>query len=179
MTPLDPQTHAPERRRPVGPYARWFEDFSVGDRIITQGRTVTEVDGSMWSMLTGDLHPLHVDEEAAAAYGLFGARFPAGLLSVALASGLKERLGLFHGTSTAVLEQTVRYRRPVLFGDTIRVEMRVAALEPKPRLGGGVLTLAYEIRKDEDTVCAEGELVLLMALRPGDGAAPTYGMAAT
>lgn len=159
----------------VGPYARWFDDFAVGERFRTQARTVTEADGSTWSGLTGDFHPLHVDAEAAAASGLFGGRFPAGLLAVAIASGLKERLGLFHGTALAVREQTVRYYRPVLFGDTIHVEMTVSELIPKPEKGGGLLTLDYSILKLDGTQCATGQLVLLVSSRPSDSGSPTYG----
>jgi acyl dehydratase len=161
--------------RAIGPYARWFDDFAVGERIVTQGRTITEADGAAWAGLTGDFHPLHVDARAAAAGGLFGERFPAGLMSVAIASGLTERLGIFHGTALAVREQTVRYRAPILFGDTIRVEMEVAELRPRPEKGGGVIVLHYAIVKDEDTRCADGDLVLLLAARPSDGGQPTYG----
>jgi acyl dehydratase len=161
--------------RPIGPAVRWFDDFAIGDRIVTQRRTIVEADGAAWAGLTGDFHPLHVDAEAAAG-NLFGARFPAGLMSVAIASGLTERLGLFHGSALAVREQTVRYHAPIRFGDTIRVEMEVAELRPRPEKSGGVLVLHYAIVKDGDTRCADGELVLLMASRPAAGASATYGL---
>jgi acyl dehydratase len=158
----------------IGPYARWLEDFRLGETIVTQGRTITETDGAIWAGLSGDLHPLHVDAEAAAATGMFGERFPPGLMTIAIASGLKERLGMFHGTALAVLAQSVRYREPVLFGDTIRVSMRVDAIDPRPDKHRGKLTLYYEVMKGESTVCSEGELSLIMLMRQDD-AHPTYG----
>jgi len=42
---------------------RYFEEFTVGERFVTQGRTVTETDIVAFAALTGDYDPLHVDAE--------------------------------------------------------------------------------------------------------------------
>ncbi|MCZ7526662.1 MAG: MaoC/PaaZ C-terminal domain-containing protein [Acidimicrobiia bacterium] len=152
--------------RPVGPGARYFEDFRPGERIVTQGRTVTEVDGGLWAMFTGDMNPMHVDEVYATEHGLFGGRFPPGLMAVAIASGLKERLGLFAGTGLAMLEQTIRYHQPVRFGDTIHVELTVEETEPRPGKPRGVVTFHYEIVKDDGVRVADGRWVMVVAARP-------------
>jgi acyl dehydratase len=48
---------------PVGPNAKYFEDFRIGDSFKTQGRTFTAADGLFWSMYSGDMNPMHVDDD--------------------------------------------------------------------------------------------------------------------
>jgi acyl dehydratase len=158
------------RRPPVGPNARWYEDFTVGERFVTTGRTITETDAVFWAMFTGDMSPGHVDDEFAREFGLYGGKFPPGLAAVAIASGLKERLGLFAGTGLSVVEQTVRFKSPALVGDTIHCELSVLAVSPHPSQPRGRVTMRYEILKGDGTLVAEGEWVLVVAARgPGDG----------
>ena len=45
------------------PLEKTYEDFALGDTVITRGRTVDIGDISMFSGLTGDHYPLHTDEE--------------------------------------------------------------------------------------------------------------------
>jgi len=154
-----------EQEMPYGPSARFFEDFRLGDRIVTQGRTVTPADGLFWAMFTGDMNPMHVDEEFASRHGIFGGKFPPGLMSVAIASGLKERLGLTAGTALAMLEQTIRYKSPVLFGDTIHVVLIVNEVEPHPTKPRGTVRFHYEVVKHGGEVASEGEWVMVFAAR--------------
>ncbi len=161
---------------PTGPAARFFDDLSVGERFVTQGRTLTAADGLMWAMYSGDMNPMHVDDEFAREYGIYGGVFPPGLAIVGIASGLNERLGLFVGTGLAMTGQSIRYRRPVLLGDTIRVQLEVRSLTPHPRRPAGTAEFGYEIVKSDGTVCIEGEWGILLAARsmvaePTDSAA--------
>lgn len=150
---------------PIGPAARYFEDFTLGEAFVTQGRTFTQADGLFWAMFTGDMNPMHVDSEFAQEHGIFGGVFPPGLAAVAIASGLNERLGLFVGTGLAMTGQTVRYRKPVLPGDTVKVRLEVKSLTPHPRRPAGTAEFAYQIVKGDGTVCVEGEWGILLAAR--------------
>lgn len=151
---------------PVGPSARYFEDFSLGDTFTTQGRTITQTDAVLWSMFTGDMNPIHVDESFAAAYSVFGGTVPQGLLSVAVASGLQDRLGLFDGTGRAMLGQTIRYRAAVRVGDTVKVELTVRELLRRSRPGVGEVRFDLIIRVIErDEVAIEGTLDILCGCR--------------
>lgn len=156
-----------DAERYIGPAARFFEDFSVGERISTQGRTVTHADGLFWAMFSGDMNPMHVDQYFAAKHGLFGGVFPPGLASIAIASGLMERLGLGTGTALAILEQTIRYKSPVMFGDTIHLELMIKELKPHPEKPRGTVQFAYEILKQDGSVAIEGEWRWLFATRTG------------
>lgn len=170
MTPVDP--HA---LRPVGPMARWFEDFRVGQTYLTQGRTLNDTDAAVWAMFTGDMHPLHVDEVAASSYGLYGGRFPPGLMGIAVASGLWERLGILHGTGLFVSELTIRYREPMLVGRTIAFRASVAELRPQPEKERGLVVFDHAVVGDGDVVCAEGRLVVGVSTRPAV-VVPAYGV---
>lgn len=152
--------------RTTGPAALYFDDFAVGDRFVTQGRTMSEAEVSLWAMYTGDMNPMHVDEEFAREHGLFGGRFPPGLASVALASGLQERLGIFAGTGLAMRRQTIVYRSPVLVGDTICAELEVRELVRHHSRDAGTVTFSYVIRKQDGDVAVEGDWVILVAAHP-------------
>lgn len=149
----------------VGPAARYFDDFSVGERLCTQGRTVTSADGLFWAMFSGDMNPMHVDYDFAARNGIFGSAFPPGLVAIAIASGLVERLGFAAGTALAILDQTIRYKSAVMFEDTIRVELTVEDLKPHPEKPRGTVLFGYRILKQDDSVAIEGEWRWLFARR--------------
>jgi acyl dehydratase len=151
---------------PVGPNAKYFDDLSVGDTFTTQGRTFTRADCLFWAMYSGDMNPMHVDDDFAKEYGIFDGVFPAGLAVVAIASGLNERLGLFSGTGLAMTDQSIRYRKAVLPGDTIHVELEVLELVPHPKRPAGTARFGYRIVKGDGTVCIEGDWGIFLATRP-------------
>lgn len=140
----------------LGPSAKHFEEFAPGDVFVTQGRTIGEADLTFWTMYTGDMNPMHVDDVYAAEHGLFGGRFPAGLMIVAVAAGLQERLGLFNGTGLAMTGQTIQYHQAVLLGDTIHQRMTVRECVPSRSRPAGRVLFDYEIIRQDDTVCVSG-----------------------
>jgi acyl dehydratase len=155
--------------RLIGPSAKFFEDFKVGDRIVTQGRTVTQADGLFWSMFSGDMNPMHVDYDYAKRHGIYGTAFPAGLVVVAIASGLLERTGFSAGTGLAIIEQTVRYKTPVLFGETIHLELEITELRPSRNNPRGTVCFKYQVIKTDGVVSVEGEWTWLFASRASVG----------
>jgi acyl dehydratase len=144
---------------------RYFEDFEIGETVRTQGRTITVVDVTLWAMFTGDMSPMHVDEEFARQHSAFGTRFPTGLMVVSIASGLHERLGIFTGTGLAMTEQSIRYRRPAMIGDTVHELLTVLDKSAGPGRQRGRVTFGYEIARQDGTTCVEGELGILLAAR--------------
>ena len=73
------------------PHKRYFEDLELDECFVSQGRPITEADSALWSMVTADWTPLHVDEEFARTTP-FGTRIPPGLMSQAITHGLLSRL---------------------------------------------------------------------------------------
>ena len=106
----------------------YFEEYTVGDGITSQGRTVTEGDIVNFAMLSGDWNPLHTDAEAAKATP-YGERIAHGLLVLSMATGLTERLGILNQTVLGFMGLDWEFRAAVKIGDTIRVcdHLRVEA----------------------------------------------------
>jgi acyl dehydratase len=154
----------------LGPSAKYFEDFAAGDEFVTQGRTIGEADNTIWTMFSGDMNPMHVDDEYARENGLFGGRFPAGMMVVAVASGLQERLGLFTGTGLAMISQTIDYHKAVLLNDTIRERMIVEECVPSTSRPAGRVTFRYEIIRQNDDICVSGLVTYYLLGRDGSGA---------
>jgi acyl dehydratase len=149
-----PQTYVPR--------GRYFEEFQVGDVVVTSGRTVTEADVAMFAGLTGDYNQLHTDAEFAR-QGMFGQRVAHGLLGLSIALGLVTQLGSIEGTVLAFRELTWKFSLPIFFGDTIHVKATVSALKALPRLGGGSVTLDVQVINQQDKVVQRGEWVALIA----------------
>lgn len=146
------------------PSAMHFEEFSVGQRFVTGGRTVTETDVMTYAYLSGDLNPIHVDEVFASTTQ-FGRRLAYGQLVTILAAGMRTRLGLLEGTAIAMLETTARYLRPVFIGDTITVEVAVAETRLSGKGGRGVVRLGLTVRNQHGEAVQEGEVVQLVRCR--------------
>ncbi len=140
---------------------RLFSQFELGQAFESGGRTVTEADVVHFAGLSGDYNPLHTDA-AFAAKTPFGQRVAHGMLVASISTGLAQTLGIFEGTTLALMEQTFRYKAPTFFGDTVRVRLTVRELKPSAKGGKGVVTFTSEVLKQDDTVVVEGEWVVLM-----------------
>ena len=142
----------------------FYEDYTVGDSITSQGRTVTESDVVSFAMLSGDWNPLHTDAEAAKATP-YGERIAHGLLVLSMATGLAERLGFMNQTVIGFMGLDWQFRAAVKIGDTIRVQATVSELKPMPRLGGGYVTFKVQILNQEDKVTQRGAWTVLVQSR--------------
>jgi acyl dehydratase len=142
-----------------------FEDVEVGFRFETAGRTVTEADLVAFAGVSGDFNPLHTDA-VYAADSIYGQRIAHGALVLSLATGLRQRAGVFDGTLMGLLEiRGWRFRAPVLIGDTIRVASEVSELRPTSKPDRGIMVQRVEVIKQDGTVAAAGELVMLLRRR--------------
>lgn len=101
--------------------------LELGAKITSRGRTITESDLVSFAALTGDWHPQHADAEFAA-QSRFGERIAHGMLVLSYSVGLvdfdPQRVVALRG-----LDQ-VTFKRPVLVGETIRMEAEVIAADP-------------------------------------------------
>lgn len=143
---------------------RYFEEFELGDTVVTAGRTIAEADIVNFAGVAGDYTQIHVNAEFAR-QGAFGRRVAHGLLGLAVASGLLAQLGFVEGTVLAFREMTWKFRLPVFIGDTVHVRATVAELKAMRRLGGGAVTFDVRIINQEDKVVQQGRWVLLIGSR--------------
>src|SRR5215467_8936136 len=97
--------------------SRYFEDFEVGARYPTYGRTITEGDLSLFCALIGYHVPLFIDEEYARKTS-YGGRIVPSAMTMAISTGMTE--SLFRTTVVALLGvERGRFLLPVRPGDTI------------------------------------------------------------
>jgi len=146
---------------------RYFEEFEVGDEIVTFGRTITESDIVAFAALTGDWNPLHTDARYAAET-MFGQRIAHGLLGLSIATGLAVRLGFMEGTVEAFLDLDWKFRAPIYIGDTIYLTARVTEKKAIRRLGGGIVSFYVEVVNQDEKVVQKGHWRVLVRSRPED-----------
>lgn len=134
---------------------RYFEDWTVGDRLEHEiRRTVTETDNLLFSCLTHNPQPLHLDAEAAKA-GEFGQILVNSTFTFALLIGLSVGDTTL-GTLVANLGFTdVVMPKPVFIGDTMRAASEVVALkESRSRPTSGIITIRHELTNQRgEVVC--------------------------
>lgn len=153
---------------PLPPRQRgmFFEEFEVGQQIVTMARTVTETDVVTFAGLSGDFNQIHTDA-AYAASTPFGQRIAHGLCVMAIASGLVTQTGVMEGTVLAFREVAEwKFSKPVFFGDTVHVEAEVVETKPYPRLNGGAVTIKLNVLNQSGDVAQSGRWSVLMLSRP-------------
>jgi 3-hydroxybutyryl-CoA dehydratase len=144
----------------------WFEQFEVGQCIITPGRTVTESDIVTFAGLSGDYNQIHTDAEFGSKTP-FGKRVAHGLLVLSIASGLAMRTGVLEGTVIAFREiNNWKFSLPIFIGDTIHAELNIIETKPIPRLGGGSLIIEILVKNQNNEVTMKGTWTALVASKP-------------
>jgi len=124
----------------MGKEYHYLDDYSVGERMVSPARTVTETDVVNFAGITGDWHPLHTDVVYAAT-GPFKERIAHGMLTLSVGMALPFRLGpyssylpesflAFYGMDS------VRFTAPTRIGDTIHCEVEVLDIMEKDKETG-------------------------------------------
>jgi len=133
---------------------KYFEDFQVGETVVTRARTVTETDIVSFAALTGDWYPLHTDVEYAKK-GPFGERIAHGFLVLSVASGLlplsEIAIIAFYGIDK------LRFVNPVKLLDTIHVEFETVEKQGRDERGG-VITFRQTVKNQKGEVIAVGTM---------------------
>jgi 3-hydroxybutyryl-CoA dehydratase len=147
----------------------YFEEFELGQTIVTPERTISEEDVMNFARLTGDMNPLHTDPEFARDT-IFGRQVAHGLLVLSVALGLADQTGLLRGTVLAFANLEWKFSKPVFFGDTLHMQAEVIEKREMARLGGGYVTLEVKVLNQDDTVVQKGTWRALIASRPAEEA---------
>lgn len=147
--------------------ALWFEDFEIGkvhEHPIT--RTVTEMDNMMFSCLTMNPQPLHIDRHFCADTE-WGQPLMNSLFTLGLMIGISVN-DLTLGTTIANLGMTdVRFPAPLFQGDTVRVATEVVAKrESRSRPDAGIVDLDHRAFKQDGTLVASCRRQAFIRKRP-------------
>lgn len=148
------------------PRGMYFEEFLVGQRIISAGRTVSESDIITFAGLSGDFNQIHTDA-VYAAQTPFGQRVAHGLLGLSIASGLVVQTGMMEGTILAFREiNEWKFIQPIHIGDTIHVEVEVLETKEIRRLGGGAIVISLDVKNQTGETVMKGIWKALISGRP-------------
>jgi len=151
---------------PTLPRGRYFEEFETGQRLRTPARTVTEADIVGFAGLSGDFNSIHTDDIYSRG-SAFGRRVAHGILGLSIASGLAVRTGILEGTVLAFREiREWKFSLPIYIGDTIHAELLVEEAKALPRLGGGSIDLAFDVKNQSEQTVMKGHWTVLVRSRP-------------
>ena len=143
---------------------RFFEDFAVGDRFGSPGKTLTDAHFMFFAGMTGDAHPIHYDDEYAKKHR-FGRRLAHGLLLTSMtAVGASTLAPLIEDSIIAFVEQTTRFLRPGLRRRHHHPGHEVVGLERKR--SAGLLTLRVTLTNQRGETILDGQHRYLIAYRP-------------
>jgi acyl dehydratase len=144
----------------------YFEEFNIGQKIVTVGRTIAESDIFTFAGLSGDFNQIHTDAEFSKTTP-FGQRIAHGLLGLAITSGLAMRTGVLEGTVIAFREISEwKFSKPIFIGDTIHAELTVTETKSLPRLGGGSVSIVFDVKNQKNETAMKGTWVVLVASKP-------------
>jgi acyl dehydratase len=136
--------------------ARFFDEWQLGDRIEhALRRTVTETDNLLFTTLTHNTQPLHLDAEAARA-SEFGQILVNGTYTFSLMIGITVA-----DTTAGSLVANLGYDKlvmpkPVFLGDTLRASSEVTLLRPSAsRPGQGIVTWRHQMHNQRDELVCE------------------------
>lgn len=146
---------------------KYYDDLEVGMVFKHElGRTVTEMDNVLFSSLTMNTQPLHINEDFAGKTE-FGQRIVNGLFSLALVVGITVA-DLTQGTIVANLGyEKISHPHPLYHGDTVYVETEIIRKrESQSRPDQGLITMRHQGRNQNGNVCVEVTRTALFYKRP-------------
>ena len=146
---------------------KYFNEWNIGDTIEHDiRRTVTETDNLLFTTMTHNPQPLHLDVEAAK-QSEFGQILVNGTFTFSLMVGLS-----VGDTTLGTLVANLGYDKlimpkPVFIGDTLHASSSVKALkESKSRPDAGIITFAHQCLNQHDEIVCSCERAALIQKRP-------------
>src|ERR1700730_12886412 len=134
-------------------YGRYYDELEAGQEFRHwPGRTITEFDDTLFSLLSMNQHPVHIDGHFAAGTQ-HGQRLVEGPIVISLVIGMSQAdVG---GRALETLEYSdIRHHEPVFHGDTIYSESLIVAKEELSNGGGVVIVETKGLNQRGETVLA-------------------------
>ena len=146
-------------------FGRYLEDFTVGDVYEHRpGKTVTEYDNHLFTLLTLNTHPLHFDAE----YGAqteFGRNLVVSPYTLALLIGMSVSDCSQKAVANLGMDE-VKFPGPVFAGDTLYAESEVLEVRPsKSRPTQGIVTIRTTGKNQKDEVVCTFKRSILIPTR--------------
>lgn len=147
--------------------ARYFDELAVGEKIVHPiRRTVTETDNLLWSTMTHNPQPLHLDVEAAKA-SEFGQILVNSTFTFSLMVGLSVAETTLGPLVANLGFDKVVLPKPVFIGDTLRCESEVVDLrESKSRPSAGIATWEHRLFNQRSEIVCQCLRTAMLKKRP-------------
>jgi acyl dehydratase len=145
----------------------FFEDFRVGACFAHKlRRTVTQMDNMLFSNMTLNPQPLHIDAEFCARETEWGRPLMNSLFTLGLMIGMSVN-DLTVGTTIANLGMTdVRFPNPLFEGDTVNATTEILTVrESQSRADAGLVEFHHRALKQDGTMVAECRRTAFMRKR--------------
>lgn len=139
----------------------YFDDFTVGNKYTTGGRTITESDLILFSEISGVHSPLHLDEKYCK-NTIFKKRIAHGPLVLSISNGLVSTLNLYEESIVALMEMEWKFIKPVFIGDTIHVTETIHSKKNTKNTERGIVIFSRSIRNQKKEEVQRGTLVILI-----------------
>jgi acyl dehydratase len=132
------------------------QSIRVGDEVTPLSRTVTQEQIGAYAEASGDVNPIHVNEEFARMVGLPGT-IAHGMLNMAI---LTEAVSRWAGGADRVASIRCRFSKPLLPGDTITCTGKVVEVDED----NGIATLEVGATSDRgDSVLTNGRATVRLS----------------
>ena len=145
---------------------RWFEDFKVGDKIISPGKTITEAEIIDWAFRF-DPQPFHMDKNAAAEHmygGLIASGWMLGTYSFRLFM-LANPWETAASLGSPGIDE-VRWIRPARPGDTLHVEVTITDCRPSSsKVDRGIVSLGWQLSNQKNELIMSMKSIQLLRRR--------------
>jgi acyl dehydratase len=145
----------------------YYEDFEVGQKTTSGGRTITDGMATALINIGGFTAPQFNDETVANQTPL-GWRALPGRVTLALMGGLVEQMGILgtpgHGMLVGI--NNVRWTTPLRVGDSIRLEFEVTETRKTKNPRWGLVVNKETLKNQKGEVVCEADIVHLFEYRP-------------
>jgi acyl dehydratase len=146
----------------------YFEDFVVGECVEHRyTRTVTQMDNMLFSNMTLNPQPLHIDRHFCEQETEWGQPLMNSLFTLGLMIGMSVS-DLTVGTTIANLGMTeVKFPHPLFEGDTVHASTEIISKrESKSRPGAGIVEFHHRAYNQDNKLVAECRRQAFMRMRP-------------
>lgn len=129
-----------------------FNDINIGDEAQFT-KTISESDVYLFAGISGDLNPFHINE-VYCQKTKFGKRLVHGMLTASLVATV---LGMnLPGQGTIIVEQKLKFTKPVYFGDTVTMKVHV-----KQKIEEKFILLTNVGLNQNNVIVLEGESLVI------------------
>lgn len=138
---------------------RSFDELVVGETSLSTGLTITEHHIVSFGGLTGDFHPMHMDESHAG-HSRFGRRIAHGMLVMSICTGLVNQTDRFQAVAFLGLEWNMM--KPVVVGDTVRARSTLVSKELTSSGRYGIVRHRRQVVNQREELVQDGTTRILV-----------------